>query len=275
MKILLKQLVVSQMEYCSILWSPRDQKQINLLESVQADFTRRISKYQTYDEKLQMPICNMRYEERLKDLKIYSLERRRERMQILYLYKIMLHAVPNPGFKWNYCPRQKCLRFTPKISHKQGWAHTLRNSSFAAIGPQLFNSLPPELRAIPNPDNTNEKSIKEFKKAVDEYLRGIPDIPGTKNSILYHKDIDYGAVNGPAKSRWGGGGSCHGADEAQGNGSDTRKGSSAGSTCGSGSGGGSLGRRSNSRGRGRSRSHASRLNMDTVLNAIKRNSDNR
>ena len=40
MKILLKSLVRSQMEYCSILWSPRDQYQIDMLESVQAEFTR-------------------------------------------------------------------------------------------------------------------------------------------------------------------------------------------------------------------------------------------
>ena len=74
MKILLKSLVRSQMEYCSILWSPRDQYQIDMLESVQAEFTRKIAKYQEYDEVLKMPRCNKAYDERLKDLKLYSLE---------------------------------------------------------------------------------------------------------------------------------------------------------------------------------------------------------
>ena len=107
MKILLKSLVRSQMEYCCILWSPREQSLIDLIESVQADFTRRISKYQEYDDVLKMPLCKKSYADRLTDLKIYSLERRRERMQILYLYKIILHKVPNPGFEWTYCTRNK------------------------------------------------------------------------------------------------------------------------------------------------------------------------
>ena len=211
-----------------------------------------------------MPICNKRYEERLKDLKIYSLERRRERMQILYLYKMILHAVPNPGFKWNYCLRQKCLRFTPKISHKQGWAHTLRNSSFAAIGPQLFNSLPPELRGIPDPENTNEKNIRDFKKSVDEYLRGIPDIPGVKNSIVYHKDIDYGTVNKPAKSRWDDNDTQDQIkDKYQNNGNNKENNSSKNANPNS------------SHNRKRTQNHASRLNMDNVLKAINNNNDNR
>ena len=35
MRILLKTLIVSQVEYCCILWSPTNQKQIDLLENVQ------------------------------------------------------------------------------------------------------------------------------------------------------------------------------------------------------------------------------------------------
>ena len=61
MKTLLKSLVRSQMEYCCILWSPREQNLIDLIESVQADFTRRISKYQEYDEVLKMPLCKKNY----------------------------------------------------------------------------------------------------------------------------------------------------------------------------------------------------------------------
>ena len=206
MKILLQQLVVSQMEYCSILWSPRDKEQIDLIESVQAEFTRKIAQYQTYDDTLQMPICTKSYPERLADLKIYSLERRRERMQILYLYKMILQAVPNPGFEWNYCTRNKELTVTPKTSRKSGWAHTLRNSSFAVIGPKLFNSLPKELRKLPDESKTAKQNIRSFKIAVDNYLKGIPDIPGSKNSLLYHKGINYDGINSarnkPFVSRW-------------------------------------------------------------------------
>ena len=191
MKMLLKSLVRSQLEYCCMLWSPREQYLINLLESVQADFTRKISKYQEYDDVLGMPVCSKSYPERLKDLKLYSLERRRERMQIFYLYKVVLHAVPNPDFLWTYCPRNK-LMFTPKISTKQGWIHTLRNSSFAVIGPKLFNSIPKELRELPDLSKSMEANIRSFKINVDKYLSTIPDIPGRANSLLDYEGIDYG-----------------------------------------------------------------------------------
>ena len=142
----------------------------------------------------------------LADLKIYSLERRRERMQILYTYKIILGAVPNPGFTWNYCRRTKQVRVTPKISHKQGWINTVRNCSFATIGPKLFNALPKEIRKLPNSTKTIKQNIKDFKKLVDEYLSQIPDVPGKANSLLYHKGIIYGNPNRrvfePFVSRW-------------------------------------------------------------------------
>ena len=191
MKVLLKSLVRSQVEYCCMLWSPREQRLINLIESVQRDFTRQISKYQQYDDVLKMPLCAVSYSDRLKDLKIYSLERRRERMQILYLYKMTLHVVPNAGFEWSYCPRRK-LTITPKISSKQGWAHTLRNSSFSVIGPKLFNSIPKELRELPDLAKTPKQLISQFKVNLDKYLSTIPDMPGQANSLLDHEGIDYG-----------------------------------------------------------------------------------
>ena len=52
MKTLLKSLVRSQVEYCCILWSPTDQGQINLIESVQKDFTRKISKKRKFPSRV-------------------------------------------------------------------------------------------------------------------------------------------------------------------------------------------------------------------------------
>ena len=114
-------------------------------------------------------------------------------MQILYLYKIILHVVPNAGFVWNYCPRNK-LHITPKTSRKQGWAHSLRNASFSVTGPNLFNSLPAALRELPDLSKTTKSLIRCFKENVDLYLECIPDLPGTANSILDHQNIDYSHV---------------------------------------------------------------------------------
>ena len=100
-------LVVPKVEYCCPLWSPVDSRNINLLESVQRRFTRRFSAFQTYDMNLQMPICTVSYVDRLKRLKIYSLERRRECFMILYIHIIIIGLVPNPGLKIEYSMRTK------------------------------------------------------------------------------------------------------------------------------------------------------------------------
>ena len=78
MGTLLRSLVVSQMEYGCVIWSPTDSHLIKLLESVQRRFTSRISEFNQYDEALGMMICRVNYWQRLKRLRIFSLERHRE-----------------------------------------------------------------------------------------------------------------------------------------------------------------------------------------------------
>ena len=68
MIILLKTLIVGQVEYCCILWSPTNQKQIDLLENVQGKYTSRISCFQRYNHELNRVICEVGYFERLKTL---------------------------------------------------------------------------------------------------------------------------------------------------------------------------------------------------------------
>ena len=84
MKLLLVTLLVPKLEYASVVWSPFDTKHITMLKNVQRRFTSKIWQYQTWREDLQKHICTVGYTDRLKDLKIYSLERRRERFLILY-----------------------------------------------------------------------------------------------------------------------------------------------------------------------------------------------
>jgi hypothetical protein len=45
------------------------------------------------------------YWTRLKTLKLYSLERRRERYTVLYMWKIIRGLVPNPGITTPWNPR--------------------------------------------------------------------------------------------------------------------------------------------------------------------------
>ena len=68
----------SRLEYCSIVWSPSLQGDINKVERIQKSFTARIEGME-----------NKNYHERLKELKMYSLERRRERYMIIYAWEMV------------------------------------------------------------------------------------------------------------------------------------------------------------------------------------------
>ena len=93
MKTMLRQVVLSRLEYCCVLWSPTTQNEINVLESVQRFFTKKIN----FGEGRE----NLNYWERLRHLKVYSAERRRERYIILYTWKVLHDLYPNPGLSFN------------------------------------------------------------------------------------------------------------------------------------------------------------------------------
>lgn len=130
---------------------PTSQYSVNLTESIQRKLTKMIDCCQTYDGNLQMPIKTTSYHERLKMLNIYSLKRRRERFDIIYIYNIILQFLPNPGLEIHYNPSTK-VKVTPKqiSSAPSAWVRSLRNGSFFVIGPQLHSSNPATLGELEN-----------------------------------------------------------------------------------------------------------------------------
>ena len=90
-----KALVLSRIEYCCQLWSPHKRGEIIKLEAVQRSFASRISSVQ-----------HLNYWERLKALNLYSLQRRRERYTIIYVWKTLERIVPNVGIQVNEHPRR-------------------------------------------------------------------------------------------------------------------------------------------------------------------------
>ena len=93
MRTLLKSIIIPKAEYASIIWSPTNAAYINKIENIQRRYTSRIAEYQTYDPELKMPICTTNYWDRLDDLLLFSLERRRERFQILYIYRYIIGII--------------------------------------------------------------------------------------------------------------------------------------------------------------------------------------
>ena len=74
-----KSLAQPHLDYCSQLWCPDSQGQINSIERVQKSMVSRIR-----DARLK----NLNYWEKLEALKLSSQERRRERYMIIFVWKI-------------------------------------------------------------------------------------------------------------------------------------------------------------------------------------------
>ena len=74
---LYKTLVRPHLEYCVSAWSPHYTKDKELLEHVQHRFTRMIKE-----------ICDKDYLHRLKELNLWTLEERRNRVDLVELFKM-------------------------------------------------------------------------------------------------------------------------------------------------------------------------------------------
>ena len=142
MLTLLKFLVIPILEYCCQLWNPWKAKDIQAIEAVQRTFTYKIPEVQ-----------HLNYWERLHKLKLYSLQRRRERYIIIYIWKITQHMVPNIDdtightIKNRKHPRHgtQCVIQYPTNRNP---AQSLQENAITVFGPRLYNSLPKYLRDI-------------------------------------------------------------------------------------------------------------------------------
>ena len=77
MMTLLKSIILSKLDFGSIVWAPNKVQDLRKIEHVQSNFTRRINGTEGMD-----------YFERLKHLRLYSIERRFERYSVIYVWKI-------------------------------------------------------------------------------------------------------------------------------------------------------------------------------------------
>ena len=164
MLTLWKSLAIPHLDYCSQLWSPSKRSLMQELESLQKSFLNGLTS-----------ISHLNYWEKLKELKIYSLERCRDRYRIIYTWCILEGIVPNFNFGQerggiysynNHRLGRKCHLKTVNQGCKNIWRDSLSEE-----GPKLFNSLPKYLRIAQN-------CCKEFfKKELDCFLQTLPDEP--------------------------------------------------------------------------------------------------
>lgn len=165
MLTLYRSMVLPHLEYCCPLWSPTKIGKVRQIEAVQRNFTSKITS-----------VANLSYWERLKALDLYSLERRRERYLILYVFKIIQNVTPNFDsakfeIKCTFSQRRGRICTIPPINNRAtGNVKSMVEASFPVRGPRLFNSLPIELR------NFNG-SVDAFKSRLDKFLEQVPDKP--------------------------------------------------------------------------------------------------
>ena len=163
--------IKSKLEYCYIVWSPVRQEWIYELEKIQKNFTSRINGMEDLD-----------YHERLRKLKMYSLERRRERYMIIYGWQQL------EGLKENVlrlyagersADERKRYR-TMIVSKIPNYANGKRLSrvekrqiynSPANKTQRLFNCIPGKIR------NLTKVTTDTFKRHLDEWLKTVPDQP--------------------------------------------------------------------------------------------------
>ena len=135
------------------------------IEGVQRSFTARIR-----------GLASFNYRERLSALRLYSLQRRRERYLVIYAWKILNGHVPNivgaDALETYETPRsEKKCRIPPLLSNNvPRCVQTIRENSFFILAPHLFNCLPARLRDF-------EGAAEDFKGKLDDFLKVIPDKP--------------------------------------------------------------------------------------------------
>ena len=122
-------MVRSQLEYAASVWSPWTLKEIEAVEKVQKRATKMIEEYQ-----------HLKYEDRLKCLKLPTLRYRRIRGDLLILFKIMT-ADDRRCF-----PQVKLHEDNPTRGHhlkldKQPFKTNLRKNYFTCRITKLWNSL--------------------------------------------------------------------------------------------------------------------------------------
>ena len=160
-----KSLVLPHLEYACQLWCPADLATIRKLEAVQRTFTSRLSK-----------MNNFNYWQRLEMLSIYSIERRRERYIIIYVWKMvegmvpMIRGLDGSELQVVHSARRGRLIRIPALRRVAPRLSTKLEASFMTLGPRLFNCLPRELRK-------ENFTLSTFKRKLDLALSQIPDRP--------------------------------------------------------------------------------------------------
>ena len=119
-------------------------------------------------------MIGLNYWEKLSYLRVYSQERRRERYQICFLWKVSQGLVDGYTIAWQYSDRRGRMAVPKQIaSNASAKVKQARERSLPVHGARLFNLLPLNLR------NEDSRDFPLFKNHLDIFLNLVPDQPTT------------------------------------------------------------------------------------------------
>ena len=123
------------------------------------------------------------YSQRLKALRMNSVQRRHERYKIIYLYKIKSGLVPNISetHELKFYPNKRfgSTCHIPTFPLYNNKAMRARDNSFAVTASSLWNTLPREVRDVTG------VSVDTFKRKLDKILKHYPDEPRCSASGIW------------------------------------------------------------------------------------------
>ena len=131
--------------------------------------------------------------ERLHSHRMYSQERRRERYQIIFIWKLSQGLVTGYHLPFQQNERRGLLVAVPPITIQSAVAvRKARESSLQVKGARLFNLVPKDIRDMKG------VTVNTFKAGLDAWLSTVPDqptIPGRQRAALTNSLIDQVATN--------------------------------------------------------------------------------
>ncbi|KAL7631154.1 UNVERIFIED_CONTAM: hypothetical protein RMT77_018543 [Armadillidium vulgare] len=139
------------LEYCAQVWAPHLRKDIDMLEKVQRRATRMIAGFE-----------NKSYEERLKELGMFSVERRFLRGDMIQVYKIFASDNNTEIEKYFIVDCGRVTRGHDKKIKKKPCHLDLRKYSFSNRVVNFWNDLPQEI--------VDCDSLVKFKRGLDRYM---------------------------------------------------------------------------------------------------------
>ena len=96
-------LVQPHLDYCSQLWSPGEGQELQNIEKILKDYSRKIPE-----------LSQLNYWQRLRKLKMNSLQRRFEGYKIIYIWKALEGLVPESDINLVTEDERKSLNISPR-----------------------------------------------------------------------------------------------------------------------------------------------------------------